>query len=294
MSSASFCVCPIVLAIVLLARAPFAVGQQSSLEVRFVPPAPEIGDIVRVEVTGPHSLQAVDVGAGSGHVVMRPGGSPGLWVGLLGIDIDVRPGPIRVVVSAFTASDERLTASATLDVRARTFSQRRLRFPPKMANPSAEDLARARAETARLEGIFKNDSVPMWQSPFVRPVPGRITSTFGTRTIVNGQRRGRHIGVDLAGPVGTPIVAPNAGRVVLADDLFYTGNTVVVDHGGGLFSFFGHLSRVDVTPDQSVEAGDIVGAVGATGRVTGPHLHWSMRLNGARVDPLRILDLGPE
>jgi murein DD-endopeptidase MepM/ murein hydrolase activator NlpD len=125
----------------------------------------------------------------------------------------------------------------------------------------------------------------------VVPVPGVPGSNFGSRSIFNGEERAPHAGVDFRGATGTPVRAPAGGRVVLAEDLFFTGQTVVIDHGLGLYSLLAHLSRLDVAPGQAVAQGDTVGLLGATGRVTGPHLHWTVRLNGARVDPLRVVAL---
>jgi murein DD-endopeptidase MepM/ murein hydrolase activator NlpD len=223
---------------------------------------------------------------------MRASGDGPPWIGLLGIDVDAEPGPLEIVVAGVTAAGAPVAASASLAVQARRFAERRLTFTPSFANPSPADLERARDEARRLSVIFaRDDTPPLWSGPFSRPVPGHVTSGFGRRSIVNGRRGGRHAGVDLSGATGTPVRAPNAGRVALAADLFYSGNTVILDHGGGLFSFFGHLSRIDVQEGDAVVRDAVVGAVGATGRVTGPHLHWSLRVSGARVDPLRILDV---
>ena len=115
------------------------------------------------------------------------------------------------------------------------------------------------------------------------------TGSFGTRSIFNGHPRQPHGGTDFISPTGTPIHAPNSGRVVVASELYFTGNTVVIDHGLGVFSMLAHLSVMDVHVGDSVIAGQIVGQVGATGRVTGPHLHWAVRVGGARVDPLAVL-----
>ena len=120
-------------------------------------------------------------------------------------------------------------------------------------------------------------------------MPQAANSAFGTRSIYNGQPRSAHGGADFPSPAGTPIHAPNAGRVVLAANLYYTGNTVVIDHGLGLYSLFAHLSRIDVAEGASVDRGFVVGLVGATGRVTGPHLHWTVRAGGARVDPMAVI-----
>src|SRR5207237_7449485 len=130
----------------------------------------------------------------------------------------------------------------------------------------------------------------LWNGRFVPPVPGAAASSFGARSVFNGKAAGSpHSGADFAGSMDTPVVAPNAGRVVLARNLYFSGNTVVLDHGLGLFSLLAHLSVMDVHDDDRVVAGQEVGKVGATGRVTGPHLHWAVRVDGARVDPLAVL-----
>ncbi len=129
---------------------------------------------------------------------------------------------------------------------------------------------------------------------FVPPVPHRANSAFGTRSVFNGEPRGAHGGADFLSPTGTPIKAPAPGTVVLAHDLYYTGGTVIPDHGVGVFSVFAHLSKISSAVGDVVPQGTVVGLVGATGRVTGAHLHWTLRVGGARVDPLAILELlGP-
>jgi murein DD-endopeptidase MepM/ murein hydrolase activator NlpD len=122
-------------------------------------------------------------------------------------------------------------------------------------------------------------------------VPDPANSRFGTRSIYNGRPRSQHGGADFLSPAGTPVQAPNAAQVVLARDLYFLGHTVVLDHGQGLFSILAHLSFIGVHEGESVEAGQTVGRTGATGRVTGPHLHWAMRVAGARIDPLALVEL---
>jgi murein DD-endopeptidase MepM/ murein hydrolase activator NlpD len=129
----------------------------------------------------------------------------------------------------------------------------------------------------------------LWTGAFVRPVEAPANSAFGTRSILNGQPRSAHGGADFSSPAGTPVRAANAGRVMLAGDLYYTGGTVVIDHGLGVVSLFAHLSAIDAREGATVAAGEVVGRVGATGRVTGAHLHWTVRVGGARVDPLSLL-----
>jgi murein DD-endopeptidase MepM/ murein hydrolase activator NlpD len=131
----------------------------------------------------------------------------------------------------------------------------------------------------------------LWSKPFAVPIPGGSGTNFGHRRIFNGQARAPHAGADLKASTGTPILSTNRGRVVLARDLFYTGNTVVLDHGLGIYTIYAHLSKINVKPGTMVENGALLGLAGATGRVTGPHLHWSARVQGARVDPFSLVRL---
>jgi murein DD-endopeptidase MepM/ murein hydrolase activator NlpD len=128
-----------------------------------------------------------------------------------------------------------------------------------------------------------------WRVPFVQPVSAAPNSRFGSRSVFNGQPRSPHNGADFPATTGTPVKAPNAGRVVAARDLYFSGRTVIIDHGTRLFSTLAHLSRMDVREGDTVQPGDVVGLVGATGRVTGPHLHWALRVADARVDPMSAL-----
>ena len=131
----------------------------------------------------------------------------------------------------------------------------------------------------------------LWSAPFVRPVREPANSRFGTRSVFNGEVRRPHGGADFLSPAGTLVHAPNAGRVAAARDLFFTGNTVIIDHGMGVVSLLAHLSAMNVREGDVIEAGQVIGRVGATGRVTGPHLHWGVTVTGARVDPLSVLSL---
>ena len=132
----------------------------------------------------------------------------------------------------------------------------------------------------------------LWNEPFKVPIPGETGTNFGHRRIFNGQPRAPHAGADLHAATGTPIHATNRGRVVLAKHLFFTGNTVILDHGLGVYSLYAHLSRIEVKRGVMVSSGQLLGLAGATGRVTGPHLHWGMRVQGARVDPFTLVEIG--
>lgn len=213
------------------------------------------------------------------------------WRALVGIDLDVPPRAYPVVIDARGAAG---TATLTygLRVAARRFPTRRLTVEEGFVNPPASERARIAREAEEMAALWKAPaSERLWSDPFERPVPGAANSRFGTRSIFNGQPRTPHGGGDFLSPAGTPVKAPGGGRIVLARSLYFSGNTVIIDHGLGLFSLLAHLSAFDVHEGDSVKAGAVVGRVGATGRVTGAHLHWAVRASGARVDPLSLLAL---
>jgi hypothetical protein len=219
------------------------------------------------------------------HAVDRPAPGRGRWRALVGIDLDRKPG--RYSIGVTTQSGR---ADHTLIVGARTFRTRRLTVDPDLVNPPPEARERIERETQELAAIWTASSADrLWRGAFVPPVPDPANSAFGTRSVYNGEARSPHTGADFLSPTGRPVKAPGAGRVVLAGSRYFTGNTVVIDHGAGLLSLLAHLSEIETHAGDMVEAGTVVGKVGATGRVTGPHLHWTVRLNGARVDPLSLL-----
>jgi murein DD-endopeptidase MepM/ murein hydrolase activator NlpD len=210
-----------------------------------------------------------------------------VWRALVGIDLDVAPGRHAVSIEA-----EGVQATHLLTVTKKTFPTRSLKVDEAFVNPPDVMRERIDAEAKQLETTWASPAPErLWTEPFVRPVPQPANSQFGTRSVYNGTPRSPHGGADFLSPAGTPVRAPNAGRVAIARELYFTGNTIVIDHGLGLFSMLAHLSAIDVHESDVVSAGQLVGRVGATGRVTGPHLHWAVRAGGARVDPLSVLTL---
>lgn len=166
----------------------------------------------------------------------------------------------------------------------------------EMVNPNPEQLVRIRGESQRQRALYLQYSdAPPPSAGFIQPLQGRISSLFGHRRFFNGQARNPHSGLDIAAPTGSEISAPAAAEVTLVDDLYYNGKTIFLDHGQGLITMYCHLSESLVTEGERVEQGEVIGLVGATGRVTGPHLHWSVSLNGYRVDPQSMMaELTPE
>ena len=213
------------------------------------------------------------------------------WSGLVGIDLDTKVGAYPVDVAVELVDARALRATYTLNVVPKRFPTRRLRVAPVYVDPPPAERRRIAADAERLNALFEKTTPREGIGPFQAPVEVRPRDTFGARSIFNGQPRSPHSGADFGTPKGTPVRAPAAAVVVLADDLFFTGLTVVLDHGLGLYSVLAHLSTMSVTVGNAVNRGDLVGEVGATGRTTGPHLHWSTRLNGARVDPMSLVDI---
>lgn len=159
-------------------------------------------------------------------------------------------------------------------------------LPPSQVSPDAESLARIAVERKRMDGRRTQvTDAPLYSTPFRWPVTGIISGLYGSQRILNGSPHAPHLGVDIAADEGTPIFAPTDGIVSLVDDEFFTGNTVMLDHGLGLTSVYAHLSRIDVVEGQAVAAGEVIGAVGQSGRATAPHLHWGVHLMGVGVDP---------
>ncbi len=247
-----------------------------------VPLEPRPGDIVRVTMSLPP-------GHTSGRVHFEGEAVPGFVTGglfnaYIGIDLDVEPGSHEV---GFSFGD--LHGRRTIRIKRRTFESESLSVASKYTDLDAATLDRVKKEHAELRKVFKTITPKrLWSGAFVKPAAGALGSPFGLRRIFNGQPRSPHAGVDIRAGAGTPVYAANSGHVVIARNLFFTGNTVVIDHGQGLYTIYAHLSRIDVTEGRPVKRSARIGAVGATGRVTGPHLHWAAKLAGARVDPATL------
>ena len=214
------------------------------------------------------------------------------WVTFIGVDLDVKPGEYKANASFKFMDGHVDKREALVDVRSTAYPTTQLTVEEKYVELNPRDLARANRETKEINGIYgsvRNDM--MWTKPFRVPIPGEGGRNFGHRRVFNGEPRAPHNGADLTAKMGTPIHSSNRGRVVLAKELFFTGNTVVVDHGLGIILLYAHLSRIDVKVGQIVDSGQVVGLSGATGRVTGPHLHWGLRIQGARVDPFALVEM---
>ena len=245
------------------------------------------GEVVVLTIAGLEVSDAVRVRAFDHDVAVYRDGAT--WRAVVGVDLDVTPGDYRVTAESSVGAN---AALGTHDLRivSRSFRTRRLTVDEALVTPPASAQPRIERESALLAATWRSSATGrLWTAPFMRPVPQAANSAFGTRSIFNGKPRTPHSGADFLSPAGTPIGAPNAGRIAVARNLYFSGNTVIIDHGLGMFSMLAHLSAIDVREGALVTPGQRIGLVGATGRVTGPHLHWAVRVGEARVDPLSLL-----
>jgi murein DD-endopeptidase MepM/ murein hydrolase activator NlpD len=212
----------------------------------------------------------------------------GQWLALVGIPLATKPGLQQAQLLA--PGPDGASRDLPFSVATKTYATQTLKVEPRKADPLPEDMQRIDAESARTEAAlatYSEDLTPTWRWP--APVAGERSSSFGLRRVFNGIPRNPHSGMDIAAATGTPIRSPAAGRVVEVGDFFFNGNTVFIDHGQGVLTLYCHLSRIDVKTGDPLAAGDVIGLVGATGRVTGPHLHWGVSVNRAMVDPELLL-----
>lgn len=205
------------------------------------------------------------------------------WVAIIGIPLDARAGQHAISITNPTTQK---TFEAPFEVSSKRYRLQRLTIRNKnKVNPNRKSTQRILREL-KIQNKLKNRYSERAASlNFMQPVRGRNTGRFGLRRIINGQKRNPHSGMDIAAPTGTPVKATAAGQVIHTDDFFFTGKVVYLDHGSGVISLYAHLSRINVKPGQWLKRGEILGRVGSTGRATGPHLHWSIYLNGQAVDP---------
>jgi len=229
------------------------------------------------------SINKIKVTA-NGREIPLWGDNNGRLSGLYGVDLNERG------VIELTAYDGNSLTKKSIKVKEWKFEIERLTLPPEKVFLSEEDLKRADAEKAKLDEIWSGVTMErFWYGKFVVPATGREGSAFGLRRIINGEERSPHTGRDVVAEEGSPVIAINRGRVVFVGELFFGGNSIIIDHGLGLYSMYFHLSDMVVHEGKMVDKGELIGHIGATGRASGPHLHWGVRLLGARVDPQSLL-----
>lgn len=255
-------------------------------------------ELIRVVTPGATNVTGEWLGQKIAFFHKREGGrDAGEWFALAGVDVEgaVGPSTLRIDVQAEgtkggTAQSPARELTRTVEIHAAHYCTGVLTVAPEFVQPPTEALDEIKAEVALKEKVFGASAPePLWSGDFRAPVKAAPTDSFGTRRTFNGKLASVHKGMDFRASVGTPVHAGNSGVVVLARKLYYEGNCVVLDHGLGLYTISMHLSRIDVHEGERVAKGQLVGLSGATGRVTGPHLHWAVRWEGAYLDPAKLL-----
>jgi hypothetical protein len=262
------------------------------LSVSWHPAKPRVGDAVLLHLRGAPDGATVEGTVDGRALVFFP--YAGGHAALVGFDLEVKPGTKPWQLAVLEPGHDPRTAKGTVRLLARPFPVQRLTLPSGMVDLDPETGRRALAESERLQTLYRTITPErLWRGAFTRPVGGTEPGTgFGSRRIINGKPRMPHGGTDYAAPAGTPVVAVNSGRVALVGDFFFPGRLVAIDHGLGLYTLYFHLDSAAVSQGDPVERGQTIGTVGATGRATGPHLHFGAHVAGARIDPATLLALG--
>ncbi len=255
-------------------------------------PAPSV--VITPKKAGPGDLMLITVKKAKGPVAgtflgkklyFNPASKS--FKAIVGIDLNTEPGsyPLELVIQGKKISRD-------VKVAKKKYPIQRLTLPEDMVELSPENEARVARDQKKTAAIWPLDSVRVWNGSFIDPLPGKkIGTQFGVRRIINAVPKNSHSGVDVTADEGEPVHAPNDGVAVLVDDQFFSGNSLILDHGQGIYTMFFHLSKVNVKQGQAVIKGEAIALVGSTGRSTGAHLHWGARVQGAKVDPLELIKL---
>ncbi len=279
------------LSILFLLGDAIAKGGEDFLEVNWFPGEVHQGEICVVDVSASTGASLL-TGEFQEKVLSFYKIKKGEFRTLLGLDLDASPRTYELTISARDRGGNVIESRHHIRVLEKDFEVQRLTLPKKMVVLDKKTGVRVGRESRKVNKIWKKErGERFWNGEFIRPVNGKMLSPFGVRRILNNLPRSPHSGIDLRAKMGEEILCSNTGIVVLVDDLYFSGKSVIVDHGQGLYTMYFHLSRSNVKEGQHVEKGRVLGLVGYSGRSTGPHLHWGVRLHGARVDPFSLLRL---
>lgn len=269
----------------LSAHFPAHAAMKPQPEIILDPPAPGPGDIVVLTLK---NIPAPPEGTFDGRKLYwySANGATTAFKAILGIDLYTKPGGYNLDITAENAVIHR-----TVVISKKKYPVQRLKLPKGMVELSPENEARVEREQKKMAAVWPNVSPRGWSGNFINPCEGEIVTKFGVQRIINKIPKSSHTGVDVSAKEGDAVRAPNNGVAVLIDDQFFSGNSIVLDHGQGIYTMFFHLSRILIRPGQTVAKGEVIGLVGSTGRSTGAHLHWGVRVQGARVNPMELIQL---
>jgi murein DD-endopeptidase MepM/ murein hydrolase activator NlpD len=266
-----------------------AIGREAFDDVSWAPRAIKVGApcLFKVEMSAiPSSVKGKWQGR---DLVFFPNGQRNVWYGLAGVDVEATPGTDKLQLEATMPDGQVVRAVREIQVQPSTYKTERLKVPERFVQPDAETLKRIEADKTAKQAAFSHQvATPEWSGNFLAPVNSTVSEGFGTRRTLNGKLARVHRGLDYHAQEGTPIHAVNAGTVVLAQELFYEGNCVIIDHGQQFMTLYMHMSKIDVAPGEMLKQGQQIGLSGATGLVTGPHLHVAVRWQGAYLDPAQL------
>jgi hypothetical protein len=261
-------------------------GSAEGIEAEVFPPAINQGDAFTVKVSGanPSRLPAAEL---SGKELSFSSCGEDCFLALGSVSIDTKPGDhmIRLNIGGHEIQ-------LPLAVKEATFPERHLTLPDEKVFLNPEDLKRAQAEAAKLKSLWPVITDKAWEGNFILPLENSVSTAFGTKRIINQKKNSIHRGIDIRGKKGEKVKATNSARVILAEELFFGGNTIILDHGQGIYSIYMHLSAFNVKVDDIVTKGSVIGFVGSTGRSTGPHLHFGVKMLNVNTNPISLTDLG--
>ena len=274
---------------------PAPLPAKPTIQVSFTPETVKQGDVLLIIVkTGPeiHEISGILFDK-TIHFYRNP--ERDAYTALAGIDLNTDPKRYNLTISLEDKSGGIIKKDVEIEVASADFRTQNLTLPKEKVDLDEETLKRVNFEKEEIDKIWDISTAdPLWNGNFIRPAEGVIDDNFGFRRIINGEPRSPHTGVDIDAPEGAPVYAANQGRVVFTGDQFFSGKGLVIDHGLGLLTMYFHLSEILVPVGEEVRKGQVIARVGKTGRATGPHLHWGLRLNGARVNPASVLNLSLE
>lgn len=271
---------------------PLAFSLDSPIKASFAPQKIKQGDILLVTVKANPGAYKISGTFLDKPVYFYADSNKNSYAALIGIDMNTEPNLYTLSLVLENEKGRKIKKNYKIKVRPTKFGIQRLTLPKEMVELDEETLKRVRSEQEKIGkvwNIFTEEY--LWEGNFIAPAEGEVSSNFGLRRIINGEPKNPHKGIDFAAPEGTPVYAPNNGRVVFIDEQFFSGKSLIIDHGFGLFTMYFHLSEILVDNGEDIKRGQLIAKVGKSGRATGPHLHWGMRLNGAWVNPISIVNL---
>lgn len=284
----------LILALLLLSSPLAGTAQNHSWRVRKQPVELVNGSPVLFQVTAPERLASLEGSWLEHQISFRFDPRCKCWYSIAGVGLDIKPAEYPLELAGNTVHGGKVQFSQPERINEGAYPSTTITVSPQYVEPPKETLPRIGEEQVTKKKVFSESSPEsLWHGRFRAPSPAKVTGVFGSARVYNGTKRSQHEGIDFRVRTGTPIRAANAGTVVLARNLYFEGNCVMLDHGQGLMTVYMHLSKFRVKEGDKVQAGQILGLSGGTGRATAPHLHFAVRWQGEYVNPAVLLKLSP-